>query len=414
MTDQERGETAASHRGAFRHKGFRIFWVSRLATVFATQIVSVAVGWQVYDLTRDPFDLGLVGLVQFLPALLLVLVTGTIADRYNRRIIVALSQGVEGGCALGLMILTSLGWISVGQIFALLALFGVARAFMNPASQSLIPNLVPTKDLASAIALSTSSWQIAVITGPVAGGLLYGLAAEAAYGVALVLYLAALILMILVPKPPQKSLTEPATWESVLAGFRYAWGHKVIFGAISLDLFAVLLGGAVALLPAYARDILEVGPWGLGLLRSASGLGAIVVAGFLALRPIRDNAGRMMFVAVAVFGLATILFGISTTVWLSVAALALAGAADMVSVYIRETLIQVQTPDAVRGRVNAVNMTFVGASNELGEFRAGTVAALIGIVPAVVIGGVGTLAIAGIWAYAFPGLRNARYLDRHN
>jgi len=385
-----------------------------LATVFATQIVSVAVGWQVYDLTRDPFDLGLVGLVQFLPALLLVLVTGTIADRYNRRIIVALSQGVEGGCALGLMILTSLGWISVGQISALLALFGVARAFMNPASQSLIPNLVPTKDLASAIALSTSSWQIAVITGPVAGGLLYGLAAEAAYGVALVLYLAALILMILVPKPPQKSLTEPATWESVLAGFRYAWVHKVIFGAISLDLFAVLLGGAVALLPAYARDILEVGPWGLGLLRSASGLGAIVVAGFLALRPIRDNAGRMMFVAVAVFGLATILFGISTTVWLSVAALALAGAADMVSVYIRETLIQVQTPDDVRGRVNAVNMTFVGASNELGEFRAGTVAALIGIVPAVVIGGVGTLAIAGIWAYAFPGLRNARYLDRHN
>jgi MFS family permease len=398
-------------RGAFRHPGFVLFWISRFLTTFATQVVSVAVGWQVYDLTRNPFDLGLVGLVQFAPALLLVLVTGTVSDRFNRRAIVAASQVVEGICAAALLALTLSGSISVGQIFTLLFAFGIARAFMNPAAQSLIPNLVPTEDLASAIALSASSWQIATILGPVAGGLLYGLSPEFAYGAAGALFAAAGILVALVPRPPHKTVSEATTWSTVVAGFRYVWHEKIVLGAISLDLFAVLLGGAVALLPAYARDILDVGPWGLGLLRSASGIGAVTMAIWLTFRPVRDHAGLIMFLAVGCFGLFTLVFGLSTVVWLSVLALALAGAADMVSVYVRETLIQLWTPDAVRGRVNAVNMVFVGASNELGEFRAGTVAALIGVVPAVVVGGIGTIAVACVWAWGFPGLRKARHLD---
>jgi MFS family permease len=410
---QPPGATAAPHhpRGAFRHRGFVLFWAARLCAIFASQIVSVAVGWQVYDLTRNPFDLGLVGLVQFAPALMLVLVTGAVADRFNRRIIVAICMVAEAGCAVAILILTLSGTVSVGAIFAVLFVFGIARAFMNPASQSLIPNLVPTEDLASAIALSASSWQVGTILGPVAGGLLYGLAAESAYGVAAALFVAAGILVVLVPRPPQKRLPEPANWSTVVAGFRYVWHEKIVFGAISLDLFAVLLGGAVALLPAYARDILDVGPWGLGLLRSASGIGAVAMALYLTWRPVKDHAGLIMFAAVGVFGAAILVFGVSTIVWLSVVALALAGAADMVSVYVRETLIQLWTPDALRGRVNAVNMVFVGASNELGEFRAGSFAALIGVVPAVVMGGVGTIGVAFLWAWLFPELRRARHLD---
>lgn len=396
---------------ALSHRGFRLFWASRFLTTFATQVVSVAVGWQVYALTRDPLDLGLVGLVQFLPALLLVLVTGAVSDRYNRRVIVAICQVAEGLCAAALFVLTLSGAITVWQIFALLVLFGIARAFMNPATSSLLPNLVPTEDLAGAIALGSSSWQVATIVGPVAGGLLYGISAELAYGVSLTLFLVAGVLIALVPRPAQKTLAERPTWDTVIAGFRYVWHEKVVLGAISLDLFAVLLGGAVALLPAFAHDVLDVGPVGLGLLRSASGIGALVVAVYLAFRPVRDHAGVIMFVSVALYGAFIIVFGVSSLVWLSIAALALAGAADMVSVFIRETLLQLWTPDAVRGRVNAVNMVFVGASNELGEFRAGTVAALIGLVPAVVLGGVGTLAVAGIWAYGFPALRRARHLD---
>ncbi len=405
-------EPSTDHWGAFRHRGFRLFWLSRLFATFATQILSVAVGWQIYDLTRDPFDLGLVGLVQFTPALLLVLVTGTVSDRYNRRRIVAICQFVEAACGLALLVLTLGGAISPGWIFAILAVFGTARAFMNPAASSLIPNLVPERDLAGAIAISSSAWQIAIIVGPVVGGLLYGLAAATPYAVAVGLLVIAGGLVSLVPKPPQKTTPEPPNWSTVIAGFRYVWHEKIVLGAISLDLFAVLLGGATALLPAYARDILHTGPWGLGLLRSAPGIGAIAVALYLAARPVRDHAGVIMFVTVGLFGAFTLVFGVSNAVWLSVVALALAGGADMVSVYIRETLMQLWTPDAVRGRVNAVNAVFVGASNELGEFRAGTVAALIGVVPAVVVGGLGTLAVAGIWAWAFPMLRRARRLDR--
>ncbi len=402
----------SSHWGALRHRDFALFWFSRFFALIATQIVAVGVGWQVYDITRNPLHLGIVGLVQFAPALLLVLVTGTVADRYSRRGIVGIAVGVEAACAIGLFTLTALGIVTVAQIFVILTVFGIARAFMNPASQSLIPNLVPTRDLAGAIALGTLSWQSATIAGPVAGGLLYGISAETAYTTATLLYVLASVLILMVRRPPQRSLNEPTSWTNVVAGFRYAWKERIIFAAISLDLFAVLLGGAIALLPAYARDILDVGPSGLGLLRAAPGMGAVVVAIWLAMRPVRDHAGTLMFIAVALFGLFTTIFGVSTTVWISIAALALAGAADMISVYIRETLIQLWTPDELRGRVNAVNMVFIGASNELGEFRAGTVAALIGVVPAVVIGGVGTLAVAAAWAFMFPQLRTARYLDR--
>ena len=403
---------APSSFAILRHRSYRLFWAARFLATFAALVVSVAVGWQVYDLTRNPLDLGIVGLVQFAPSLILVLPSGTVSDRYNRRLIIAICQVVEAAVAGAFLILTLTSTISVGLIFALLTLFGIARAFVNPAAQSLVPNLVPAEDLAGAIAWNSSAWQIATIAGPVAGGLLYGISAEVAYGTAVVIFVGASALVLAIARPPQKTLEERPTWSTLIAGFRYVWHEKIVLGAISLDLFAVLLGGATALLPVYARDILVVGPWGLGLLRAGPGIGAIVVALFLAARPVRDRAGIIMFIGVVLFGVFTIVFGVSTIVWLSVGALALMGAADMISVYIRETLIQLWTPDAVRGRVSAVNMVFIGASNELGEFRAGTVAALIGVVPAVLIGGVGTVAVALLWMRLFPALRDVRRLDR--
>lgn len=399
---------------AFRHRPFLSYWVARFLTTFATMIVSVAVGWQVYDLTRDPFDLGIVGIVQFLPSLLLVLVTGVVADRFGRRLIMTLSSLIEAGCAVGLLLLTLRGLAGPLPIFVVLAMFGIARAFYGPASSSLFANLVPPEDFANAIAWNSSAWQTATIVGPVAGGLLYGLSAETAYITAAVLMLVAALLVFTIPKPAQQTATDKPTMETLFAGFRYIWSEKIVLGAISLDLFAVLLSGASALLPVYARDILELGPWGLGLLRSAPGIGAICVAVWLAGHPIRDHAGKIMLGFVGLFGAVTVLFGVSTIAWLSILALALLGATDMFSVYIRETLIQLWTPDDVRGRVNAVNQVFVGASNEVGEFRAGTMAALIGTVPAVVIGGIGAVAVAGLWAWLFPALRRVRHLNSRN
>ena len=384
--------------------------MARFLTGFATQVVSVAVGWQIYDLTRDPFDLGLVGIVQFLPALLLVLVTGVIADRFGRRLIMAMAIIVQSACAAALLVL-SLNGSGTLPIFATLAMFGVARAFFGPAASSLFANLVPAEDFANAIAWNSSAWQLAIVLGPVAGGLLYGLSAELAYGTATLLLLVAAGLIFAIPKPVQRSEADRPTLQTLFAGFRYIWGEKIVLGAISLDLFAVLLSGAVALLPVYARDILELGPWGLGLLRSAPGIGAISVAVWLAGHPIRDHAGLVMLSFVALFGGFTVVFGLSTMPWLSIAALVVLGATDMFSVYVRQTLVQLWTPDRVRGRVNAVNQVFVGASNELGDFRAGSMAALIGTVPAVVIGGIGAVAVAGIWAYLFPDLRKVRHLN---
>jgi MFS family permease len=404
-------ELASPRAGAFRHAGFLRYWIARFLGSFSAQIMGVAVGWQIYDITRDPFDLGIVGLMLFLPAFLLVLVTGAVADRFNR---VAIMTGCiigEALCALTLLGLTIAGDRSAVPIFCTLAVLGTVRAFFGPAQQSLMPNLVSEEDLANAVAWSTSSWQIATVLGPVAGGLLYGVSPEVAFYTSLALLAIAAGLSSQIRLPVQiRMKKEKASFETLVAGFRYIWKQKIVLGAISFDLFAVLLGGATALLPVYARDILDVGPWGLGLLRSAPGIGSILVAAFLLRHPVKDHAGVIMFACVVLFGFFTVVFGASTTVWLSVLALALMGGFDMVSVYVRETLIQLWTPDAVRGRVSAVNMLFVGASNELGEFRAGISAGLFGAVPAVVFGGVATVAVAGLWWWWFPELRNTRHL----
>jgi len=396
---------------AFAHRGYVLYWTARLAASFAAQIVVVALSWRVYDITRDPLALGYVGLVQFVPALALVLVTGAVADRFSRRRIAALCFAVEFVCTGVLAWLALTDDRAIWPIYLTLFLLGVGRAFMGPALQAMLPGLVPREALASAVGWASTSWQVANICGPVAGGLLYGLTQYAAYGTALALFGLALVGMLMVPRGVAPRNGREPMLSALSAGFRFVFAQKIVLGAISLDLFAVLLGGAVALLPVYARDILELGPWGLGLLRAAPGIGAMVTVALLQWWPIKSGAGVKMFLAVGVFGLATVVFGVSTSPWLSIVMLALLGAADMVSVYVRETLIQLATPDDVRGRVSAVNMVFVGASNELGEFRAGTMASVIGTVPAVVFGGVGTVVIALLWAWRFPALRRADTLD---
>lgn len=392
-----------------RIRDYRLYLSSRFLSSLALQMVSVAVGWQVYELTGDPFALGLVGLVQFLPGFLLTLPAGQAADRFDRRRILLAAMSVEVAAVAALLALTLSPAPPVGGIYAVLAVMGSARAFIAPASQSLVPHLVPKDLFPRAVALGSTSWQVAVIGGPAAGGLLYVLGAPVVYGVsAALLLVSALAIGRLKTRLKVHAAMETGV-EGVLAGVRYVWSRKELLGAISLDLFAVLLGGATALLPIYARDILQVGPEGMGLLRSAPAVGAAVTALWLAHRPLQGLAGIKLFVAVAIFGLATIVFGLSRDFLLSLAALAVLGAADMISVVVRQTLVQLRTPDAMRGRVAAVNFVFIGASNELGEFESGFVAALIGAVPAVVVGGIGTLLVAGLWAWKFPELRR---LDR--
>lgn len=395
---------------SFRSRGFLCYWLALLFAGFAVQIQTVAIGWQIYDMTRDPLNLGLVGLSQFLPALLLVLITGAVSDRYSRRTILAICLFAEGLCALALLAFTVGGSDRLALVFLVLIALGTARAFYNPARQSIVPNLVPDRDVPNAITLSVTAGQFATVAGPVAGGLLYAIAPELAYGLAAALLAAAAGLVLLIRLPRRIGAGAYPTWESLSAGFRYIWTEKVVLGAVTLDLFAVLLGGAVALLPVYAIEVLDVGPTGLGLLKAGPAIGAIAVGFYLMARPIRDHAGLVMFAAVAAFGLFTTVFALSETVWISVLALVALGGCDMVSVFIRNTLVQVWTPDALRGRVNAVNQVFVGASNELGAFRAGTSAALIGAVPAVLLGGIGTIAVAGLWLLWFPGLRRTRHL----
>ncbi|WP_072391348.1 MFS transporter [Hyphomicrobium sp. CS1GBMeth3] len=401
---------------AFTFRAFQLYWLARFFNGFATQIVSVAVGWQIYDETQNAFLLGLVGLVQFAPAIVFVLVTGTVADRYNRRAVMAISIVLEALCvaALAAFWILHAGRVQehgvVWPVFVILTLFGVARAFMTPAMQSLFANLVPRESFANAVAWNTSAMQASFTIGPAIGGLLYGISSLVPYAVAFAMFVIAAVMTILIPKPPQKTSSEPRSIETMLAGFSYIRSNPVVLGAISLDMFAVLLGGATALLPVFARDILEVGPWGLGFLRSAAGIGALCMVVWLVRHPIPDHAGKVMFAGVAVYGLAILVFGLSTTLWISLPALFIMGAADMVSVNVRASLIQLATPDELRGRVTAVNSVFIGASNEVGEFRAGTMAALIGAVPAVVIGGAGTLAITALWARLFPDLYNKRKL----
>ncbi|MGA7268663.1 MAG: MFS transporter [Aestuariivirga sp.] len=402
---------ASPEANALRHRPFVFYWLATGAAAFAVQIMSVAVGWQIYDITRNPLHLGYVGLAQFLPPLLLVLVTGLAADRFSRRFIMAACLGVEALCALGLVVFTLSHPTGVIPVFGILVVLGIARAFMNPAADALAPNLVPKAAIAHAISLNSMIWQIGNIVGPVFGGLLYGISGVAAYGTALLLVGTAGILVLLIGRVPQQNHAQETSLSTLFAGFHFIKKEKIVLGAISLDLFAVLLGGAVALMPIFARDILDVGPLGLGLLRAAPGIGAVVMALYLARFGIKDHAGVILFVFVAGFGFFTVVFGLSTWVPLSIAALLMMGACDMISVYVRETLLQLWTPDDVRGRVNAVNRVFIGASNELGEFRAGVVAAWIGAVAAVVIGGAGTMGVAFFWSRWFPELRTARRLD---
>lgn len=398
-----------SSRGELRallaHGGFARFLTARIATSVAVQMQTVAVGWQVYEITRDPLDLGLIGLSQFLPFVVLVLPAGHVADRHNRQKLLAACYALELVCALLLLAFTLSGVAVAWPVFAVMVLFGAARALSMPAGQALLPNVVPPALFSRAVAVNSTTWQLSTIVGPAVGGIVYLFGAEVVYASVAALLAAATILMAGVQAPSPVRSEEAVTLDALLEGLRFVYRRKVVFGAISLDLFAVFFGGATALLPAYASDILQVGPDGLGLMRAAPGVGAALVAVALAWRPITRRVGPAMLWGVAAFGVATVVFGISTNFLLTLAALAVLGAADMVSVYVRHMLVQLETPDAIRGRVSAVSAVFIGASNELGDFESGVTASWWGLRPAVVVGGVASIAIAGLWARAFPGLR---------
>ncbi|MEP1231700.1 MAG: MFS transporter [Litorimonas sp.] len=396
---------------AFEHRSFTRYFTARFLTAFATQIMSVAIGWQIYDQTQNAALLGWIGLVQFLPALLLVVATGIAADRLGRRFVMGVSIIFEMICALIILSIALSGNFDPILVLATLTLFGIARAFHTPASSSLVVNIVPKDDFTNAVGWSTSSWQLASIFGPVAGGLLYGISGPFAYGVAAVIYAFAAIFIFSIEKPAQVIHRVETSFQTVMGGFQHIWKEKIVLGAISLDLFAVLLAGAVALLPIYARDILDVGEIVLGFLRAAPGIGAVIMIGLLTTFPIKNHAGVILFISVALFGAATAVFGVSKLAWLSIIALICVGAFDMISVYIREILLQLWTPDHVRGRVNAVNSIFLGASNELGEFRAGFMAAAYGAIFTVTAGGIAAIGVASIWAKAFPSIRKTRQLE---
>ena len=391
----------------YRNRDFLSFISGRFLSTVAMQVQSVAIGWQIYDIERTPLSLGLVGLCQFAPMFLLTLPAGEISDRFDQRRVMAAAQAVQGLCS-GLFLLISLTASRNALLFyAVLVLFGAARGFSGPAGSSLIAFLVPPERLPRAIALSSSAFTTAVIAGPALGGFLYVFGPIPTYSVCLAGFLVSAVLMAALGgrRVDRSAVHQTSRLERVVEGVRYVRERPVILGAISLDLFAVLLGGAVALLPIFARDILHVGPVGLGALRSAPAAGAALMAFSLARWPIERRVGGRMFVAVAVFGIATIVFGISRNFYVSLAALFMTGASDMISVFIRSALIQYATPDAMRGRVSAMSMLFIGASNELGEFESGITAAWFGTIPAVIVGGLGTLAVVGVWMKLFPPLR---------
>jgi MFS family permease len=392
-------------------RSFVLFWCARVATMMAQQMIAVAVGWQVYAMTGRALDLGWVGLVQFLPAFFLVLVAGQVADRFDRRRVTQACTVAEAVAAACLAAGSALDRIDEPAIFALVTVIGAARAFQMPAMQALLPALVPERMLARAIATSASAGQTAIIVGPALGGLVYVAGPHAVYAMSTLFLVAAVVLVQCMHPLRPAEHARKVSLESVFAGIRYVRAQPTLLGAISLDLFAVLLGGAAALVPIYASDILHIGPWGLGLLRSATAVGALGMALWLMRHPIGRRAGRTMLVAVAIFGIGTIVFGLSRSFALSLAALVVVGAADMVSVVVRQTLVQLKTPDAMRGRVGAVNALFIGTSNQLGEFESGVTAAWFGVVPAVVIGGVGTLVVVALWARLFPGLARADRLE---
>jgi MFS family permease len=402
----------AVSRSVLKYRDYRLFLVARLLVTAAIQIQSVAVGYQVYEITRDPLQLGFVGLAQFLPMLALILPAGDLADRFNRRTILMVSCLLEAAVAAGFFLLTVFHVETIWAFYLVLALFGVVRTLSAPASQSLVPLLVPPEHLSKAIAWSSSAFQTATIVGPALGGALYLFGPEVAYSICFVLALLVAFLFgaMRVSMAP-RDVKNTTAFERAVAGIHYVKAHPIILGAISLDLFAVLLGGATALLPVYAKDILHVGAFGNGLLRTAPAIGAVVTGLWLGHRPLNQKTGAWMFGCVALFGVATIVFGLSTNFVVSMVALVVLGASDMVSVFVRSTLIQAATPDAMRGRVSAVGMLFVGASNELGEFESGGAAHLVGVVPAVVIGGVGTLGVVALWMWLFPALRKVDRLS---
>jgi len=396
-------------RIAFSYPGFVHFQLARFCIVASTEMQSVAVGWQVYEITRRPLDLGLAGLAQFLPGILLFLLAGHVADRFERRKLIVLCYSGFALCSALLLFLSLRGIRTVYPIYVVLVLLGVVRSLNGPVSRALLPQLVPEEHFPSAIAWASSVFQFATILGPSLGGVVYAAfrGPSAVYALGLVAATFAVFATLRIKTQSEQRLREPVTRETIFAGLRYIWREKVILGSISLDLFAVLLGGSVALLPIYAREILQTGPWGLGLLRSAPGVGAAVMAILLAYKPLKRRAGMTMLWCVAGFGVATILFAVSRSLVISLAALFLVGATDMVSVIVRQMLIQLGTPDEMRGRVNAVDMVFIGASNELGQFESGLTAQWFGTVPAVVLGGIGTLAVTAFWAWRFPELRRA-------
>ena len=399
-----------------RNRNFAFYLSSRVLGTLAVQMQSVAIGWQVYDITGSLYDLGLIGLAQFAPFLLLILPAGHVADRYNRRTVIAACLGLQFLVSLLLLLFSLAVGNSSGvvwPVFAILVLFGSARAFMMPASQAILKNLVPLEHFSQAVALSSSTFHVAVITGPVLGGLLYLAGPTSVYLVAGALLLLATVLMTRTHSTTQAKSSGPASWHTVLEGLRFVRSRPIILGAISLDLFAVLFGGATALLPAYARDVLQAGPTGLGLLRTAPGAGAAVCSIALAFWPIRRHVGLWMFGGVGLFGLATVVMGATTSLAVALGALFLLGVGDMVSVYIRHLLVQYETPDDIRGRVSAVSAVFIGASNELGEFESGLAAGWLGLVRAIVAGGAATLVVTGLWAWLFPVLSRMDRFPHH-
>ncbi len=390
-----------------RHPAFLGFWISRVLTALGSQIAAVAVGWMVYERTGSAYILGLVGLFQFMPMVLLTFVVGTVADRVDRRRIVIVCQSLEGLTLAALAIGAATDTLSIPAIFAAVAVLGGARAFEHPTLSALLPGLVPERILHKAIAVSSSAMQTATILGPSLGGLLYVLGAKAPLALSAVFFLgaaAAMATIRLERTPPRR---EPITLRSVFLGVSFVRTRPLILGTLSLDLFAVLLGGVTALLPIFAADILHTGPWGLGLLRSAPAVGALAMAVVLSRVPLDRRVGLKMFAAVIAFGVATVVFSASTNLYLSLGALVVLGASDNVSVVIRHSLVQLATPDDMRGRVNALNSLFIGTSNQLGEFESGMTAGLLGAVPAGILGGVGTILVALAWMRLFPALRQA-------
>jgi MFS family permease len=410
------GDSELAGNIAFTYPDFAVYELARFLIEVALEMQSVAVGWQVYEITKRPLDLGYVGLAQFLPGILLFLVTGHVADRFDRRKLLMLCYCAFAVCAgllWGISLRSAHGvHPHVYAIYAVLVLVGAANSLSGPVSRALLPQLVPEEHFPNAVAWNATVMQCGTILGPAVGGLVYAFFRGPApvYLAAMLTSVVALLSTLRIKPQRMAPTREAVSLRTVLAGFRYIWRQKLILGSISLDMFAVLLGGAVALLPVYAREILKTGPWGLGLLRSAPGVGAAAMAILIAHRPLRRRAGATMLWCVAGFGVCTILFGLSRSIVLSVISLLLIGATDMVSVVVRGTLIQLGTPDEMRGRVNAVDMLFIGVSNELGQFESGLTAHWFGTVPAVVLGGVGTLVVIAIWAWRFPELRKADQL----